>query len=87
MAGKRTRSRQHRRDRRKAKASGWARAPKPMGAKIGHGTAGTTSTPTFATILTAFEHPIIRDAYTPPPTSKQSRLFVPMSTLARFRTR
>lgn len=87
MAGKRTRSRQHRRDRRKAKASGWTRAPKPMGAKVGHGTAGTTRTPTFATVLAMSVHPIIRDAYTPPPTSKQNRLLLPLSAIARIRRR
>lgn len=58
-----------------------------MGGKVGHGTAGTTSTPTFATVLALSAHPLIRDAYTPPPTSKQNRLSVPLGKLARFRMR
>ena len=36
MASRSSRKRQRRRDRRKAKASGWAR--KPKGQKVGHGT-------------------------------------------------
>lgn len=32
-----------RRDRRKAKASGWKRAGKPMGAKVGHGSGATVA--------------------------------------------
>lgn len=39
MASKSTRRRQHRRDRRKAKASGWARQPK-ISNRVGHGSTG-----------------------------------------------
>jgi hypothetical protein len=45
MASRRARTRQHRRDRRLAKASNWARAPKPRGDHVGHGTTGTGIVP------------------------------------------
>lgn len=41
MPNKKTRSRKTRRDRRKAKASGWAREGKSNPKKVGHGTGGS----------------------------------------------
>jgi len=44
MASRKSRTKQHRRDRRKAKQSGWRREPKQMGGHIGHGTSGAKTT-------------------------------------------
>lgn len=80
MPNKRSRSRAHRRDRRKARASGWARQPKPMGGRVGHGSAGTTRTvssrPIAAQIGPVPHHPRADIA-------DKHRLKIPLGDLAR----